>query len=260
MARLRFSIARLMGFVVLAAFCLAAIKQSTAIWASLTFTLALITFPVCVLIAIYRTGKTRAFCLGMSIVGAPLLISLYIEGIFNDDDPVPTLTTIISMLSPDLSNPPIQVSPLLAPAPAAPTGPVNAPSIESDPNVSVTFTPVPPNADGPNPPPSTTNATLNAENIPVTATTFDFKIQSRPVAPGTTFVPLNTNTNAFPAMVVTPPLPDTSIFWNVVPLRTTLVGLVPLLCGYLGGLFATALAGTASRQTATEPTPTPSTA
>jgi hypothetical protein len=60
--------------------CLA-LRSPNAIWASGVFTAALISLLTCVLLAIYRRGRTRAFAVGYLIFGGSLLVLLYLPAI-----------------------------------------------------------------------------------------------------------------------------------------------------------------------------------
>jgi hypothetical protein len=69
MARLRFSIASLLGVVLFAAVGIGALRESTDAWDSGLLALTLLTLLTTVLLAVYRAESARAFWLGFSFFG-----------------------------------------------------------------------------------------------------------------------------------------------------------------------------------------------
>jgi hypothetical protein len=73
MRNLRFNIASLLLVVLVAAVCLAALRESTEIWDSGVFTITLGVLLISILLATHRREKRRAFWLGFALFGAGYL-------------------------------------------------------------------------------------------------------------------------------------------------------------------------------------------
>jgi hypothetical protein len=69
MKRVRFSIATLLGAVLLVALSIAALREATDAWDSGLFGLTLLALLTGVLLAVHRSGKKRAFWLGFALFG-----------------------------------------------------------------------------------------------------------------------------------------------------------------------------------------------
>ncbi len=69
MKRFRFSIASLIGFILICGVAFAAFKESNEWWEKGTFTLLVLVFLSAVLLAIHREGARRAFWLGFALFG-----------------------------------------------------------------------------------------------------------------------------------------------------------------------------------------------
>jgi hypothetical protein len=69
MTRLRFSIAQMMASVLLAGFGFAALRNADAIWASASYTLAIVVIATALVGALVRKGPTRATWTGFAVFG-----------------------------------------------------------------------------------------------------------------------------------------------------------------------------------------------
>jgi hypothetical protein len=77
MSRFRYSIASLLGLVLFVAVAFAALRQADELWDSAIFSLTVGLLLISVLLAVHRTGRSRAFWLGFAVVGwAYLIVSL----------------------------------------------------------------------------------------------------------------------------------------------------------------------------------------
>ncbi len=89
----RVSIAGLMGFVVVVAVGLVALKQADPTWASACFTIAVGTLTVGIFRAVFGRGRSRTFWTGFSLAG--WLYLFWVFGVFSRADevePPPLLT------------------------------------------------------------------------------------------------------------------------------------------------------------------------
>ncbi len=73
MQRLRFHIGSLLGFILFCGVAFAALRESTDWWEKGTFTLLVLVLLVAVLLAIHRSGASRAFWLGFALFGLAYL-------------------------------------------------------------------------------------------------------------------------------------------------------------------------------------------
>jgi hypothetical protein len=85
-SRARLSIAGVMFLVLLAAVAFAALRSGSIWWASTTFTSAVFTLATSALVAMFRTGATRAFAAGFTLFG-----SLYLWLVFFRDPVNPAM-------------------------------------------------------------------------------------------------------------------------------------------------------------------------
>ncbi len=69
----RFNIAGLLGFILVCGVAFAALKVASDLWESGVFTLTLVVLLVSLLLAIHRTGASRAFWVGFAIFGLSYL-------------------------------------------------------------------------------------------------------------------------------------------------------------------------------------------
>jgi hypothetical protein len=69
MSRLRFSIASLLGLVLLLAVSLAALRAADELWDSAVFTGTVAILLIAVLLVVHRTDRRRAFWLGFAVFG-----------------------------------------------------------------------------------------------------------------------------------------------------------------------------------------------
>jgi hypothetical protein len=74
MKRFRFSIASLIGFILICGVAFAALKESNDWWEKGTFTLLVLVLLVAVLLAIHRGGVRRAFWIGFVLFGFVYLL------------------------------------------------------------------------------------------------------------------------------------------------------------------------------------------
>src|SRR5262249_6083469 len=75
MRRLRFTIAGLLGLVVVTAVAFAALREATAQWDSVVFTLVVFLLFGSVLLAVHRAGASRAYWLGFALFGVGYLVA-----------------------------------------------------------------------------------------------------------------------------------------------------------------------------------------
>jgi hypothetical protein len=74
MKRLRFTLAQLMAVVLYVGFGFAALRNADELWASLTFTLAIITISMAFVGAFARKGRARTTWCGFAVFGLAYLI------------------------------------------------------------------------------------------------------------------------------------------------------------------------------------------
>jgi hypothetical protein len=81
MRRFRFSIASLLGVVLLVAIAVAALRAATDPWDSGVFGVTLLTLLIAVLLTVHRTDRRRAYWLGFSLFGWAYLTASLIPAI-----------------------------------------------------------------------------------------------------------------------------------------------------------------------------------
>ena len=86
MKRMRFSIAGLMGFVLIFALGFAGLKAADETWASICFTLVVVALILAILTAVQSRGKARAYWVGFAVAG-----SAYAGLVFGGDRAVPSV-------------------------------------------------------------------------------------------------------------------------------------------------------------------------
>jgi len=147
MKRMRFSIAGLMGFVVVFALGFAALKAADETWSSVCYTLVLTAMIVAILNAVQSRGKARAYWVGFAVAGSayaglvfgtigpfrvtpPRLLteSLFdrLEAAINPNTVYFALgrTTITPMPPVSVATPPMSPGPVPVATPPAPVAPV----------------------------------------------------------------------------------------------------------------------------------------
>jgi hypothetical protein len=75
MRRFRFTIASLLGVVLVVAVAFAALREATALWDSIVFTLTACLLLASVLLAVHRAGEARAYWSGFALFGAAYLVA-----------------------------------------------------------------------------------------------------------------------------------------------------------------------------------------
>jgi len=90
----RVSLAGLMGFVLLTALGLVALKQADPLWASLTFSLAVLVLSAVALHAIFGLGRARAFWIGFATTGWIYLVGAFFLFAPDGFDSPPMLTQL----------------------------------------------------------------------------------------------------------------------------------------------------------------------
>jgi hypothetical protein len=90
MKRLRFTLAQLMAVVLYVGFGFAALRNADELWASLTFTLAIITISTAFVGAFARKGRARTTWCGFAVFGvAYIVIALLPDRSFAGSVPIP---------------------------------------------------------------------------------------------------------------------------------------------------------------------------
>lgn len=98
----RFSIRQLLLWTAFIALACVALRSSTQFWISLLHSAALVALVVAVLLAIYRGGATRAYCIGFVVCGGLYLTVLYVGWILSREQNLfvvqrdPLITTWLS--------------------------------------------------------------------------------------------------------------------------------------------------------------------
>jgi hypothetical protein len=75
---MRFSIAWMMGFVVIAALAFAGLRGSNPFWASACYSLAFVSIISSALMAIYTRGRERAYCVGHTVAGSSYFLIVFV--------------------------------------------------------------------------------------------------------------------------------------------------------------------------------------
>jgi hypothetical protein len=95
MRRTRFSIAGLMGFVLIVALGIGGLKAASPLWASACYTLAFLGLVAGVLFAIQARGRKRAFWVGFSMAGWTYFVFVFVFPTSEPNEPPPRFLTAI---------------------------------------------------------------------------------------------------------------------------------------------------------------------
>ena len=140
MKRTRFSIAGLMGFVVIVALGFGGLKEATPMWASACFTVAFVGLIAGSLIAFQARGRSRAFWTGFAVSGWIYFASMFAIGSPPRVNAPPLLIELLLDRMEPMIHPPFITSVLTSTAtpitattsiPTLPTAPPAAPFIVS---------------------------------------------------------------------------------------------------------------------------------
>src|ERR1700677_2099755 len=91
MQRMRFSIARLMGFVLIVALGFGGLKAASPLLASIYYSLTLLALVIGVLVAIQARGRRKAFFVGFSVLGWVYFSFTFVFPSGSNYDPPPQL-------------------------------------------------------------------------------------------------------------------------------------------------------------------------
>jgi hypothetical protein len=249
MRMVRFSIARLMGFGVIAAVGVAALKYANEVWASACFTVMLVILVLAILHAIQARGKDRAYWIGFAVAGWAYVAALF--GPFGTEDVsmTPSLATGVvvdlleTVIHPEANNSRISVTFTSTPIPARAT----FATFSTTPLIALTpVTPSTASTAVPAPAPTALAATVvsAASSISITGT-----------LTGSTTATASTPATGSPVIPATMPMPTFRMGSGVmtrIAYSQVAHSLSALLAGMVGGLYSAWLVGKRQRREAAE--------